>query len=328
MIAYFAAGLTIVAAMYFVTRDRSREAVTAPQDSSDKNERPSAQKSSAGMPQPGSSGPELAAAEASADKLAATGYVVAQRRAAVSSKATGRLKALNVVEGDVVTEGQVLAVLENDDLSAVVDESIAELEAAKAQVHSAEAELEESKLARERISKLIANRAVSKADFDQADARFKRAAASLELSRAHVRTADSRLTKSRVDLGYTYIRSPFAGTVLTKDADVGEIVAPFGSSTNARAAVVTIADMSSLQVEADISESNIAKVKVGQQCEITLDSYPGKKYRGVVDKIVPTVDRAKATVLAKIRILDRDDRVLPEMSAKINLQLSDESAVQ
>lgn len=265
-----------------------------------------------------------AAPPAGPQTLSATGYVVAQRRAAVSSKATGRLKELNVVEGDIVTEGQVLAVLENEDLGAVVQESLAEAEAAKAQVRSAEAELEEARLARDRISKLIANSAVSKADLDQADARHKRAIAALELARAQVKTAESRVVKAQVDLGYTFIRSPFAGTVLTKDADVGEIVAPFGSSTNARAAVVTIADMSSLQIEADISESNIAKVRVGQRCEITLDSYPGKKYHGVVDKVVPTVDRAKATVLAKIRIEDRDERVLPEMSAKINLRLSDE----
>jgi RND family efflux transporter MFP subunit len=105
--------------------------------------------------------------------------------------------------------------------------------------------------------------------------------------------------------------------VLTKNADVGEVVAPFGSSSNARAAVVSIADMSSLEVEADVSESNIERIRTGQPCEVVLDAYPQVRYKAVVGKIVPTADRAKATVLTKVKFLERDDRVLPEMSAKV-----------
>jgi RND family efflux transporter MFP subunit len=111
--------------------------------------------------------------------------------------------------------------------------------------------------------------------------------------------------------------------VLTKNADVGEVVAPFASSVSSRAAVVTMADMNSLQVEADVSESNIIRVRPGQPCEIVLDAYPEKRYPGVVHKIVPTADRAKATVLTKIAFRSRDERVLPEMSAKV-LFLSEE----
>lgn len=255
--------------------------------------------------------------------LSATGYVVAQRRAAVSSKATGRLKSLAVVEGDTVVEGQILATLENDDLRALLLQQEAALTASHAQVESALAELEDARLNRNRVARLVGGNAVSQAEADQAEARLRRAAAAVDLARANVRTAEAQVAKAKVDLEYTFIRAPFAGTVLTKDADVGEIVAPFGSSTNARAAVVTIADMGSLEVEADISEANIAKVRVGQSAEITLDSYPGKVYRGTVDKIVPTVDRAKATVLVKIRFQDRDERVLPEMSAKISLHVGD-----
>jgi RND family efflux transporter MFP subunit len=98
---------------------------------------------------------------------------------------------------------------------------------------------------------------------------------------------------------------------------VGEVVAPFGSAASAKAAVVTMADMDSIQIEADVSESNLEKIHTGQRCEITLDAYPDTKYDGVVEAIVPTVDRAKATVLTKIRIVNRDDRVLPEMSARV-----------
>jgi len=114
--------------------------------------------------------------------------------------------------------------------------------------------------------------------------------------------------------------APFDGTVISKNADEGEVVAPFGSSANARAAVVTIADMSSLEVEADVSESNLQRVSVGQGCGITLDSIPGQIYEGIVSNIVPTVDRAKATVLVKIKFNNLDDRVIPEMSARVTFR--------
>jgi RND family efflux transporter MFP subunit len=106
--------------------------------------------------------------------------------------------------------------------------------------------------------------------------------------------------------------------VLTKNANVGEVISPFGAAAGSRSALVTIADMTSLEVEADVSESNIEKIKEGMPCEITLDAYPDKRYSGFVNKIVPTADRAKATVLTKVRFKERDERVLPEMRAKVN----------
>ncbi|MFQ6009311.1 MAG: efflux RND transporter periplasmic adaptor subunit, partial [Candidatus Zixiibacteriota bacterium] len=108
------------------------------------------------------------------------------------------------------------------------------------------------------------------------------------------------------------------GTILTKNADVGEMVAPFASSASSKGSVVTLADMNSLEVEADVAESNIQKVTVGQRCEIILDAYPNKRYPGYVKKIVPTADRARATVLTKVAFLQKDNRVLPEMSARVN----------
>jgi RND family efflux transporter MFP subunit len=104
---------------------------------------------------------------------------------------------------------------------------------------------------------------------------------------------------------------------LTKNADIGDIVTPIGAAANAKSAVITIADMNSLQVEADVSESNLNKIKVGQPCEIQLESIPGERFRGVIHMIVPTADRTKASVMVKIRFLDKDNRVLPEMSAKV-----------
>ena len=158
---------------------------------------------------------------------------------------------------------------------------------------------------------------------DAASARFKKATAELAAARSALEVGRSQLEKTKVDLEYTKIIAPFDGTVLTKDADVGEIVAPFGSSSSARAAIVTLADLKSLQVEADVSESNLSKVKVGQRVEIRIDSFPGVVYSGLVSKIVPTVDRAKGTVLVKISFDNLDDKVLPEMSAKVNFILEE-----
>lgn len=120
-----------------------------------------------------------------------------------------------------------------------------------------------------------------------------------------------------MSLEYSTIRAPFDAVVLTKNADIGDIVTPLGAAANAKASVVTIADMNSLQVEVDVSESNLQNVKMGQPCEIQLDALPDSRFRGEVHMIVPTADRTKATVLIKVRFIDKDKRILPEMSARV-----------
>ncbi|MGA9115632.1 MAG: efflux RND transporter periplasmic adaptor subunit [Bacteroidota bacterium] len=235
--------------------------------------------------------------------LTASGYVVAQQKASVASKATGRLVFLGVEEGDKVRRGEVIARLEDSDVAA-------SLEGAQAQLGLAEADFEDARRTLDRHQTMFAAGLSSRAELDAADARFRRVEATIGAARAVVRGAEVALENTR-------IRAPFDGTVLTKDANVGEIVAPFASSANSRGTVVTLADMSSLEVEADVSEANITRIALRQECEIVLDAYPDRRYRGFVHKIVPTADRAKATVLTKVRFRDRDDRVLPEMSAKV-----------
>ena len=235
--------------------------------------------------------------------LTASGYVVAQRKASVASKATGRLIYLGVVEGDAVKKDQIIARLEDSDVKAA-------LEQAKANLQLNEASLQDAKNTYERQEKLYALGGTSKSDLDAAEANYNRVLASISVAKAEVQGAEVALENTR-------IRAPFDGTVLTKDADVGEIVSPLGASSTSRAAVVTMADMSSLQVEADVSESNIEKIKSGQDCEITLDAYPDYRYAGYVAKIVPTADRSKATVLVKVAFRKYDSKVLPEMSAKV-----------
>lgn len=234
--------------------------------------------------------------------LTASGYVVAQRKAAVASKGTGRLVFLGVEEGDHVKKGQIIARIEDEDVQANLDQ-------ARQNLQTFEAELNDAQQTLERQRNLLAQKLASQADFDAAEFRYKRVVASIASAKAAVAAADVALENTR-------IRAPFDGTVLLKHADVGEVVAPFGASSNARGAVVTIADMASLEVEADVSESNIERISPGQACEIVLDAYPDQRYQGYVSKIVPTADRAKATVLTKVKFRSYDSRVLPEMSAK------------
>jgi RND family efflux transporter MFP subunit len=247
--------------------------------------------------------------------LAANGYVVAQRKAAVASKGTGRLVYLGVEEGDRVRKGEIIARLDDQDMVAALAKAKADLEVARADSFETFNTLE-------RTRALFASHLASRADLDAAEAQYLKV-------RANISSAQASVAQAGVALEYTRIRAPFDGTVLTKDADVGEVVAPFASSASSRGAVVSMADMGSLQVEADVSESNITRVSVGQPCEITLDAYPDTRYRGTVHKIVPTADRAKATVLTKVAFRELDERVLPDMSAKVAFlggELSDSAA--
>ena len=249
--------------------------------------------------------------------LNASGYVVAQRQAAVSSKSTGRLAHLEVEEGSQVKKGQIMASLENEDLVAARNQAMAQVAEAEAGLATAHAELIDAKLQYQRFKTLVDQELVSRQDFDIAEARYKKAKAGVSSANAIILTAKARLAEAQAALEYSYIRSPFDGVVTTKNADVGEVVAPFGAAANARAAVVTMADLDSRMVEADVAQSNLDKVYKGQPCDITLDAIPDRRFRGEVHMIVPTADRAKATVLTKVKFLEKDKRILPEMSAKV-----------
>lgn len=246
--------------------------------------------------------------------LVATGYVVAQRKAEVASKGTGRLKYLGYEEGDTVSSGAIIAELENNDIKA-------NLELAKANLQKAEADSLNAARNYRRQEDLYKSGAITKTVLEDAETAY-------QLSLATVAGAKASVTAAEVDLENTFIRAPFSGTVLTKNADVGEIVAPFASSASSKGSVVTLADMNSLEIEADVSESNIYKVSVGQKCEIVLDAYPEITYPGHVKKIVPTADRSRATVMTKVAFDQRDDRVLPEMSARVNFFEDSDTAQQ
>ena len=258
---------------------------------------------------------QLLTGSEAASELVATGYVVAQVKAEVASKATGRLRVLKVEEGDSARSGEILAELDNDDLRAALD-------LARANLKTAQADSLQSFQNLARQQKLVDSGYATEEVLEAATAGYKRALAEVEAAQANIDAAE-------VALENTVIRAPFDGTVLTKNADVGEMVAPFASAASAKGAVVTMADMKSLEVEADVSESNINKVIVGQPCEIILDAYPDHRYTGRVKKIIPTADRTRATVMTKVAFDTIDSRVLPEMSARVNfLPLTDTSAVK
>ncbi len=249
--------------------------------------------------------------------LNASGYVVAQRKAALAAKLTGRLEWLGVEEGSRVRKGDVLARLESADVSAARSQAVAAVESARSSLEQARAEYRDASQSFARQKELLHHGVASRADYDAAEARFRRTRAAVSGAEWNEKGARSSLRGAQVALDYTLIRAPFDAVVLTKNADVGDIVTPLGAAANAKASVVTIADMSSLQVEVDVSESNLALVKVGQPCEIRLDALPERRFNGVVHTVVPTADRSKASVLVKVRFVERIDKVLPEMSAKV-----------
>jgi RND family efflux transporter MFP subunit len=249
--------------------------------------------------------------------LNASGYVVAQRKSALASKVTGRLIWLGVEEGSPVKKGQVVARLESQDVSATRDQAEANVNAARFTLEQAQADLRVATLSFNRNKELLSRGVVARQAYDDALARYERAVAAVAAAEAALKANTAALEGATALLEYTLIRAPFDAVVLTKDADVGDIVTPLGAAANAKAAVVTIADMNSLEVEADVSESNLGQIRPGQPCEIQLDALPERRFRGEIHMIVPTADRSKATVMVKVRFIDKDSRILPEMSAKV-----------
>ena len=249
--------------------------------------------------------------------LNATGYVVPQRKAALSSKATGRLEWLGVLEGSRVKAGEVIARLESRDVQAALAQAEAQVNVARANQQQGAAELRDAEANYRRSSELLSKKFISTAQHDADAARLAKARAAIASQRAGVAAAEANRRSAEVAVEQTLIRAPFDAIVLTKNANVGDNITPFSSAAEAKGAVVTVADMETLEVEADVAESSIAKIAVDQPCEVQLDALPDTRLAAVVSRIVPTVDRSKATVLVKVRFVERDPRVLPDMSAKV-----------
>ena len=250
--------------------------------------------------------------------LNATGRVSARTKAAVSTKATGRLEYLGVQEGSIVKAGDLLARIENRDVTASLDQAQASLRAARANLEQGLAEFRDAEANLKRSDDLVKKNFISSATYDTALARFDKAKASVASFNGAIGVAEANVRAARVSVEQTLIRAPFDGVVLTKNANVGDIITPFSSAADSKGAVVNMADMSTLEVEADVSEVSLGKINVDQPVEIQLDAFPDLRLLGKVSRIVPTVDRSKATVLVKIEFVEKDKRVLPDMSAKVS----------
>lgn len=249
--------------------------------------------------------------------LNATGYVIAQRKASVASKATGRLEWLGVLEGSKVRAGEVIARLESRDTQALRDQAAANVQVAQANLGQGRAELSEAELGFKRSEDLVSKKFISESAHDSAQARLTKARAALAGYEAAVSVARANLRVAEVALDQAFIRAPFDGVVISRNANVGDTITPFSQAVDTKGAVVTIADMTSLEVEADVAEASLSSIRVGQPVDIQLDAIPSQPMEGVVNRVVPTMDRAKGTILVKIRFLRPDPRVLPDMSAKV-----------
>jgi HlyD family secretion protein len=249
--------------------------------------------------------------------LNATGYVVPQRKAAVASKAQGRLEWLGVLEGTHVKKDEVIARIESKDVEAALAQALAQVKVAQANLELQVAELKNAEVNLHRSAILAPQGAMPATEYDADLARYDKAKASINNSQAAISSAQANARVAQVAVDQTVIRAPFDGVVIEKHANVGDNITPFSQASDSKGAVVTIADMETLEVEADVAESNIGEINVDQPCEIQLDALPNLRMAGRVSRIVPTVDRSKATVLVKVRFVDRDARVLPDMSAKI-----------
>lgn len=265
------------------------------------------------------------AAPGGATIVTANGYVVARTKASVSAKTAGRLAYLGVSEGSIVTRGQIIARLDNADVQAAVSQAQANVAAADASIIEARADRDQLARDANRLREIRKGNPtlISPQDLEAATSRQEQADARLDAAEARKRSASAGLQMAQAGNDNTVIRAPFSGTVLRKDAEVGEVVAPSVGGGLTRGAVVTIADLSTLEVEVDVNEAYIGRVRGGLPARITLDAYPDTSFRGVVRQVVPTADRQRATVQVKVTITDHDARILPEMGAKVDFLAPD-----
>jgi RND family efflux transporter MFP subunit len=255
-----------------------------------------------------------------ATSVTANGYVVARTKASVSAKTAGRLASLTVSEGSYVHRGEIIARLDNADFQAAVAQAQANVATADASLIEATADRDQSERDAARIREIRTRtpNLMSQQDLETYTSRAAGAAARYDAAVARKRSAEAGLRLAQASNENTVIRAPFTGTVLRKDAEVGEVVAPSVGGGLTRGAVVTMADLSTLEVEVDVNEAYISRITNGEPARITLDAYPDTTFRGEVRQVVPTADRQRATVQVKVSILDRDPRILPEMGAKVD----------
>jgi RND family efflux transporter MFP subunit len=250
--------------------------------------------------------------------LNASGYVVARRQATVSAKVTGKIEEIYVEEGMAVKKDQVLARLDPVNIQTVLTMAQRELEASRRNLAETEVRLADARRTLARNEELVKQKLISEAALDTSRADVNALAARLEASKAQVKVSESQVAMRKIDYDDLQVRAPFSGVVISKDAQPGEIVSPMSAGGGfTRTGIATIVDMDSREIEVDVNEAYINRVKPDQRVEATLDAYPDQTLSAHVINIVPTADRTKATVRVRIGFDKLEPQILPDMGIKV-----------
>ncbi len=250
--------------------------------------------------------------------VVATGYLESRRQAKIGARAPGRIQEVSVEEGSRVKKDEILAVLEHADLDASLAATAASVARSRAAIDEQNVLIAQNKRDYERAKSLLASRSISDAEHDQAKFQYDSALARLQSLKADVQLAEARLHEAEQLKENMFIRAPFDGTVISKDAEVGESILPGGmGEASGRGSAVTIADLENLEVDCDVKEDFISRIQSGQAAEVAVDAVPDRRYQGQVRKVIPMGDRARATIKVKVTITDVDSRLFPDMSATV-----------
>ncbi|MEB1529930.1 efflux RND transporter periplasmic adaptor subunit [Xanthomonas sp. WHRI 7945] len=261
----------------------------------------------------------IAAGSSSASVLDASGYVVARRMATVSAKITGKVREVLIEEGMRVEQGQVMATLDPIDAGAQRQLSASQLDAARSQVANMQAQLRQAEADAQRLQTLSTQQLVSRSQYEQALSQRDALRAQLQSAQRNVVVAGNQLSISDLNVDNTIVRAPFSGVVTAKAAQPGEIVSPLSAGGGfTRTGIGTIVDMESLEIEVEVGEAFIGRVKPGMPVEATLNAYPEWKIPAEVIAIIPSADRGKATVKVRVALKQKDPRIVPEMGVRVS----------
>jgi RND family efflux transporter MFP subunit len=269
--------------------------------------------------------PPLVAGNESRTTFEATGYIVARRQATVSAKTTGRVMEMLIEEGQRVNKNQVIARLDDSNTRAALAESSAQVEQSEANVRAARSALNDAFPIFQRTEQQHSAGLISAQSFDSARANYNSAKVALEVAERAEAVSRAALAIARQNQDDTVIRAPFTGILTVKAAQAGDMVSPVSAGGGfTRTGIGTVVDMDSLELDVDVDESFIARVRIGQPAKVTLNAYPERGIPAQVIAVIPAVDRAKGTVKVRIGFAVKDPRILPDMAARVSL-LSDTS---
>jgi RND family efflux transporter MFP subunit len=261
--------------------------------------------------------------------VVATGYLKSRFQAKIGAKAPGRVAEIKVEEGTKVVSGQVLAILEHADLEASLAAVSATLARAKATLKEHEVSIQQLTREYERAEKLFKSKQAAESSYDEAKFKYEGAIAKRETLVAEIALADARRREAEQMKENMFIRAPFDGTVVSKDAEVGESILPGGmGEASGRGSAVTVADLNHLEVECDVKEDYISRVVAGQTCEVAVDAVPKERFEARVYKVIPMGNRARATIKVKVEIVKPDERLFPDMSATVYFLPQDTAAAE